>query len=106
MIYKFKSKAAGDVIMLGPQGEQILRIVGKEPSAQGIFEVSSMPAAITAIEQAVAAEEASRVTDPPNAAEAAPAESVDRIGLRQRVWPFLEMLKRCHAESAVIVWGV
>ena len=25
MIYKFKSKAAGDLIMLGPQGDQMLR---------------------------------------------------------------------------------
>ncbi|OYT98592.1 MAG: hypothetical protein CFE40_11710 [Burkholderiales bacterium PBB1] len=103
MIYKFKSKAASDLVMLGPQAEQILRIVGKEPSAQGIFEVNSMPAAIKAIEQAVAAEEAAGST---GAAGAAPDDSADRIGLRPRAWPFLEMLKRCHAEGAIIVWGV
>lgn len=97
MIYKFKSKASGDVIMLGPQGDQILRIVGKAPAAQGIFEVADMPAAIAAIEQAVAADEASG----PHGDGAA-----DRIGLRQRAWPLVEMLKRCQAEGAVIVWGV
>jgi acetolactate synthase-1/2/3 large subunit len=48
MIYKFKSKAAGDLIMLAPHGDQILRILGKEPSAQGIFDVADMPAAIAA----------------------------------------------------------
>ena len=31
MIYKFKSKAAGDVIMLKPNGDHVLRIIGKEP---------------------------------------------------------------------------
>ena len=31
MLYKFKSKAAGDVIMLGPNGDQMLRIIGREP---------------------------------------------------------------------------
>lgn len=103
MIYKFKSKAASDLVMLGPQAEQILRTVGKEPSAQGIFEVSSMPAAIRAIEQAIAAEETARAA---GQADAAADDAVDRIGLKQRAWPFLEMLKRSHAEGAVIVWGV
>jgi hypothetical protein len=104
MIYKFKSKAAGDVIMLGPQGDQILRIVGKAPAAQGIFEVADMPAAIAAIEQAVAAEEVSG--QPGDAAADRTSGSTDRIGLRQRAWPLVEMLKRCQAEGAVIVWGV
>lgn len=104
MIYKFKSKAAGDVIMLAPQGDQMLRIVGKAPAAQGIFEVADMPAAIAAIEQAVAAEEASGPQG--DAAADRKSASADRIGLKQRAWPLVEMLKRCHAEGAVIVWGV
>ncbi len=104
MIYKFKSKAAGDVIMLAPQGDQMLRIVGKAPTAQGIFEVADMPAAIAAIEQAVAAEEASGPQG--DAAADRKSASADRIGLKQRAWPLVEMLKRCHAEGAVIVWGV
>ena len=104
MIYKFKSKAAGDVIMLAPQGDQMLRIVGKAPAAQGIFEVADMPAAIAAIEKAVAAEEASGPQG--DAAADRKSASADRIGLKQRAWPLVEMLKRCHAEGAVIVWGV
>lgn len=107
MIYKFKSKVAGDVIMLAPHGDQILRIVGKEPSAQGVFEVADMPAAIAAVEQAVAADEATGPQGDTDAASAgSTSTSADRIGLRQRAWPLLEMLKRCHAEGAVIVWGV
>ena len=31
MIYKFKSKAAGDVIMMGPSGDHVLRVIGKQP---------------------------------------------------------------------------
>jgi hypothetical protein len=104
MIYKFKSKAAGDLIMLAPHGDQMLRIVGKAPAAQGIFEVADMPAAIAAIEQAVAADEASGQQGDPTADSK--TASADRIGLRQRAWPLVEMLKRCHAEGAAIVWGV
>lgn len=97
MIYKFKSKAAGDVIMLGPHGDQILRLVGKAPAAQGIFEVADMPAAIAALERAVAAEDVPPPTD---------ESSADTTGLRQRAWPLIEMLKRSHAAGADIVWGV
>jgi len=58
MIYKFKSKAAGDVIMLGPTGDQLLRLMGREPAAKGIIEVDAMPAAIEALERAVADDDA------------------------------------------------
>ena len=55
VIYKFKSKAAGDVIMLGPNGDQMLRIIGREPAAKGIIEVEHMAAAIDALHAAVRA---------------------------------------------------
>ena len=35
MLYKFKSKATGDLIMLEPNGAQLLDIVGKDARAQG-----------------------------------------------------------------------
>ena len=56
MIYKFKSKAAGDLLMTQPVGERVLSLIGKGASAQGIIEVDQIPAAIAALEAAVAAE--------------------------------------------------
>ena len=104
MIYKFKSKAAGDVIMLGPNGDQALRIIGKPPAAAGIIEVAAMPAAMAALEQAIAAEDAAR--SEPQDGDAKSQTSNDRVSLRQRAWPLVEMMKRSHAEGADIVWGV
>ena len=106
-MYKFKSKAAGDVLMLAANGDHILRVIGKEPAPKGIVEVADMPAAIAAIERAVLAEEAARQ----QAVEVAAAEgrrvsAGDGVSLRQRAWPLLEMFKRCHAADAVVVWGV
>ena len=98
MLYKFKSKAAGDVIMLGPNGDQLLRIVGKEPATQGIVEVADLGAAIAALEAAVAADEVAL-----QGPEAAPRE---RISLRQRAWPLVEMMKRAQRARQPIVWGV
>jgi Domain of unknown function (DUF1840) len=102
MLYKFKSKAAGDVIMLGPNGDQVMRLVGREPAAKGIFEVAHMPQLIAALEQAVAADDAARKPD--NDADEPPAKG-DGVSLRQRVWPLVEMLRRCQTAREVITWG-
>lgn len=104
MLYKFKSKAAGDVIMLGPNGDQVMRILGREPAPKGIIEVAAMPAALAALEAAIAAAE--RAAADPAGNPAADASGADRISLRQRAWPLIEMIKRAHAAREPIVWGV
>ena len=100
MIYKFNSAAAGDVIMLGPNGDQLLRLLGREPAAKGIIEPADMPAAIAALQAAIAADEA----PPAEHEEGEPARQP--VSLRQRLWPVLEMLRRAHAAEAAVVWGV
>ena len=103
-MYRFKSKADGDLIMLAPVGDQLLRIIGREPAVQGIIEVAALPAAIAALEQAIAAAESAR-----GAARQSDDDDetgANRIGLQQRAWPLLEMMRRSLAERADIVWGV
>ena len=58
MLYKFKSKATGDLIMLEPHGRQILGLIGKTAEPKGIVEVAELPAAIDALQAAVALHEA------------------------------------------------
>ena len=106
MIYKFKSKATGDVIMLAPQGDQLLRLLGREPSAKGIIEVAAMPAAIAALEAAVAAAEARPPATAGKAEDDEPAKPERSVSLRQRIWPMVEMMKRAAAEGHPVVWGV
>jgi hypothetical protein len=107
MIYKFKSKAAGDLIMMGPSGDQVLRIVGKAPAPQGIIEPAAMAAAIAAIERAVADDEAARAQAEREAqAEGRTLAPREGVSLRQRAWPMVEMLRRAQAAGKEIVWGV
>jgi hypothetical protein len=107
MLYKFKSKAAGDLIMLEPNGRQVLQIIGKDAGPKGIIEPTQMPGAIAALEAAIVKEEAEQKA----AAEEArvkgevPPRS-DAISLRQRAVPFLDMLRRCEQAGKEIVWGV
>jgi len=107
-MYRFKSKADGDLLMLAPVGDQILRIIGREPSSQGIIERAAIPAAIAALEQAIAIAGAERrrareagIDDDDEAAGGSAS-----VGLGQRAWPLLEMMRRSLAEQADIVWGV
>ena len=101
MIYKFKSPATGDVIMLGPHGDQLLKLLGREPAAKGIIEHADMPAALQMLQDAIA-----RAEQPPEAEDGEDDKAARAVGLRQRLWPMVEMLRRAHAEKADIVWGV
>lgn len=106
MIYKFKSKAAGDVIMLGPTGDKVLALIGKDKTAQGIIEPAQMPAAIQALSDAVVADDAARAASKDAAAADEPGGAREAISLRQRAWPLVELLKRAHAADEPVTWGV
>ena len=115
MTYLFRSKATGDVLMLAPSGDQWLRIIGKEPAAKGIIEPAAMPAAIRAIEQAIAQDEALQAQAEAGAAGSVPnatgddgaaSSHAEEVSLRQRAWPLVEMMKSAHAAAKEIVWGV
>jgi hypothetical protein len=108
MLYKFKSKAAADLIMTEPVGERILRLIGREPASQGILQVEQLAPAIAALQAAIEADDAARRAAPDDEDDAAQAEVAgrDRISLRQRAWPFVEMMRRALDAGADIVWGV
>jgi uncharacterized protein DUF1840 len=95
MLYKFKSKAAGDVIMLQPHGDLLMRLIGREPAAKGIIEPADMPAAMRALQDAAS-----------QAQDASQREGERGVSLKQRVWPMVEMMKRSQAAGEPIVWGV
>jgi hypothetical protein len=64
-MYKFRSQAAADLIMLTPTGDRVLALLGREPAPKGIIEVADMAQAIERLTAAVAADEAARQQAPP-----------------------------------------
>jgi hypothetical protein len=100
MLYKFKSKDAGDVIMLEANGRKVLEIIGKDAGPKGIILPEQMPAAIEALKAAIAHEEAHDA----NAEDG--VVPGDGLGLRQRAMPFIDMLQRNHQNGHEVVWGV
>ena len=101
MIYKFKSRAEGDVVMQESNGDQMLRIIGRQPSAQGIITVEQIPAAIAALEAAIATHEAAalRAGGSVDAGHAETGTSVtgDGVRLRASVGEIADTLEK--------VWG-
>lgn len=110
MLYKFKSKATGDVIMLEGNGRRVLEIIGKSADAKGILLPTQIPAAVAALHAAIAEEEAqrkalARASGVPDD-EAALAAGKDPVSLRQRAQPFIAMLERALKADVEVVWGV
>lgn len=109
MLYKFKSKVASDIIMLEPNGRHILSLWGRVHEAelrQGILLAADMPAAIAALEEAIAMDDAQRAQEAMHAQERGEERAPNGVGLRQRAMPLLEMARRSQAAGKDITWGV
>jgi len=111
MIYRFRSRADGDIVMLQATAERVLALLGKTAGAPGILEPADMPAARAALEGAVQADDEVRQAlasgrEPAAEAPAGAASGpLDAVSLRRRVWPLVEMIKRAQAEDTPVLWG-
>jgi hypothetical protein len=105
MLYVFKSRASANLVMLEPHGRRLLQIIGKEPAPRGIVLPADMAAAVAALQEAIRRDEQEPGEEavPQGEEEVAPAE---RVSLRQRMTPMIDMLRRCEAAGREIVWGV
>ncbi|TAG37275.1 MAG: DUF1840 domain-containing protein [Polaromonas sp.] len=99
MLYKFKSRNTGDVIMLEANGRRILEIIGKDAGPTGIILPGQMPAAMAALRAAIALEESLDNKEEGDVLGDVPS-------LRQRAMPFIDMLQRSYQLGDDVVWGV
>lgn len=121
MLFVFKSRATGSVVMTNDVGKKVLPLIGKSPDPKGIITVAQMPAAIAALEAAckrenelaaaakTKAKSAGVKRDPVADAEQAALDAGDDphlIGICQRVFPLIDMLRVSHAAGKDITWGV
>lgn len=105
MIFTFRTKATGELIMLSQHAQPLLEMAGKaldismEP--QGVFTPEQLPAAIAGIEAALrAAEDPDFDEDDPEEAERAR----QYVGLGQRAFPLLDMLRKAQAKDVNVTW--
>lgn len=110
MIYEFKSKATGNLIMTQTVGDQVLNLLGKR-SPQGIITVLEMPMVLQTLQRAFEKSQAEQKalregSNPDSEAEHAQSDQQPVVSLGQRLVPFIEMIERSHAAEKDVVWGV
>lgn len=111
MLFKFKSQATPDLIMLDADARRLLKIILGVDPVKGIVQFNDLSRAIAALELAVAQDE----SDMKHCAEKAQAHisceddefvPLNNVSLAQRAAPMLKLLKRCLVEKSDVVWGV
>jgi hypothetical protein len=115
MLFKFRSQATSDLIMLEADGRSLLQIMLGHSNDKGIILAKDLPAVIDKLESAVAqdesarlmrSQEAQRIADPTDKPQHGLGDDRDPVRLAQRASPMLKMLKHCAADSCDLVWGV
>ncbi len=115
MLFKFKSKACADLIMLEADGRRLLKIMLGDDPVKGIVVATDLAVVLQRLEEAVARDQALRQARADKAAARAAGQAVDEaeedealpaISLAQRAAPMQKMLRRCLAEQADLLWGV
>jgi hypothetical protein len=110
MLFKFKSKAASDLIMLEPDARALLLMMLGDDPVKGIVLAQDIPAAITRLETALAQEAAKRQAHKQSEGASGQGYPVDEkdaaVQISQRAAPMLKTLKRCLVEQSDLVWGV
>ncbi|WP_225782685.1 DUF1840 domain-containing protein [Xenophilus sp. Marseille-Q4582] len=107
MLYRFKSQASADVLMLEGHARPLLEIIGKSAGSSGIITVDQMPGAISALQAASQREaEQGRHNHDAHAAEDHDTQAeIQHVGLHQRAAPLIKMMRESMAENRDIVWG-
>ncbi|KND61327.1 hypothetical protein BVER_04216c [Candidatus Burkholderia verschuerenii] len=108
MLITFKSPAAPDVMMLENLAEYLLGIIGKPLGERGVITHDEMPAAIEKLEAAVSVDKQQRAEHDGHFHEGEERHEHHEIpiGLAQRAYPFLDILRLSHKENKDILWGV
>jgi hypothetical protein len=127
MLYEFRSRATGTVVMTADVAEPLLRAIGKEPTPSGIVTVAQLPEIIARLERARAQSsvEAPAKTDHPSTHASThpnthpsiqastkalthldPEMPEPPVSFGARAWPLLDLLQAAHAAGRDVVWGV
>jgi hypothetical protein len=108
MLITFKCRAAPDVVMLENLAQYLVGIVGKRLGERGVITHDELPAAISKLEAAVATDKQERAEHEGHFHENEEGHEHHEIpiGLAQRAYPFLDMMRAAQKENADIMWGL
>lgn len=107
MLYRFKSQATADLVMLHADAQAALRLMGKDITPEGVISPDQLPQAIEVLQQAWREDHALRLREDTSASERL-AETDDAnpdVRLSQRLVPLVNMLELANKANVAVVWS-
>lgn len=107
MLYRFKSQATADLVMLGADAQRALRLIGKDLTPAGVISPDQLPRAIDSLQQAWREDHALRLREETSAPEQL-TETDDAnpdARLSQRLVPLVNMLELANKAQVAVVWS-
>ena len=98
MLVKFESKA-GSVTMFGEVALQLLKMMGHSGTVPSALLAKDITPALQALKSALA------ITDDNRAPSRTEDDAQQRVSLRQRAFPLIELMERAAKQGADITWS-
>jgi len=94
----FRSRAASQILMQSDTARQLLDIIGKPLEERGVITAGQLDDALARLQQAVDLSPAAAADDDDAAR--------NHVGLRQRAFPLLQMLRAASKRQVDVTWGI
>jgi len=109
MLVTFKCRASPDVTMLENLAQYLLGIIGKRLGPRGVITHDELEVAISKLESAIAIDKKERAEHEGHFHDGEDGHEHHHevpVGLAQRAFPFLDMLRAAQKAQNDIVWGI
>jgi hypothetical protein len=108
MLVTFKCRSAPDVLMLENLARYLVGIVGKDLGKRGVITHDELDSAIAKLEAAIVIEKKESAQKEGHFHEGEDGHERHElpIGLAQRAFPFLDMLRAAKRDNTDVIWGV
>lgn len=109
ILVKFKSKAAGDIVMYREHAGPLFQIMGLELNERGVIEADQMAQRVAPLKAAFEQAKQAQKTQPElDTTDLDPEELraiKNQVGLHQRAFPLLNMMEAAAAKGVDVHWG-
>jgi hypothetical protein len=108
MLVTFKCQAAPDVVMLENLAQYLVGIVGKSLGKRGVITHDELGTAISKLEAAIVVDKQERAEHEGHFHEGEEGREHHElpVGLAQRAFPFLDMLRAAQQHNVDVLWGL
>ncbi|CAB3662280.1 MAG: DUF1840 domain-containing protein [Achromobacter pulmonis] len=110
MLITFHSKVVAEVLMLTDHASALLQAAGKsfgdKIPERGVFTVDQLGPAIQGIERAIEEAQGQSDEDEEDVDKAPVAPMARAVGLKERAFPLLDMMRQSQAAGAEVTWEV